>query len=73
MGAFWAERIGSLMAGGGIAWAVYVFTEHADLSEMFMVSGFTKIFNQNGPMEVCALGVVLWLWGKWKRSVDARR
>ena len=72
MAAYWAERIGCLMAGGGIAWAVYVFTEHADLSEMFVVSGFIKIFNQTGPMEVCALGIVLWLWGKWKRSVAVR-
>lgn len=70
MGAYWAERIGSLLAGGGIAWAVYVSTEQADLSEFFLASGFRKIFLHSGPMEVCALGIILWLWGKWKRSVS---
>lgn len=70
MGAYWAERLGSLMAGGGIVWAVYVATEQADLSEFFLESGFRKIFLQSGPMEVCALGIILWLWGKWKRSVS---
>jgi hypothetical protein len=60
------------MAGGGIAWAVYVATEHADLSEFFLVSGLRKIFLQNGPMEVCAVGILLWLWGKWRRSISVR-
>lgn len=72
MNPYLAERAGCILAGGGIAWAVYVATEHADLSEFFLETGFRKIFLQSGPMEVCALGIVLWLWGKWKRSVRAR-
>jgi hypothetical protein len=55
------ERLGSLLAAGGTIWATYVATvDYASLWQM-------RIFPP-GPMEVCALGVLIWLHAKWRRS-----
>lgn len=59
-------RIGSLLAGGGIAWATWTATNGVDVND-FMKDGFRRIFAQNGPMEICALGVAIWLLGKWRK------
>jgi hypothetical protein len=55
------ERLGSLLAAGGTIWATYVATvDYASLWQM-------KILPP-GPMEVCGLGVLIWLHAKWRRS-----
>ena len=55
------ERVGSLLAAGGMIWATYVATvDYASLWQMR--------FLPPGPMEVCALGVLVWLHAKWRRS-----
>lgn len=59
-------RIGSLLAGGGVAWATWTATSGIDVND-FMQDGFRRIFAQSGPMEICALGVVIWLLGKWRQ------
>jgi hypothetical protein len=55
------ERFGSLIAAGGIVWGVYVATQN-----------FTGVWSfdlvRQGPMEVAALGILIWLHAKWRRS-----
>ena len=54
------ERLGSLTAAGGTIWAVYVATvDYANLWRMQIMPG---------PVEVCALGILIWLHAKWRRS-----
>jgi hypothetical protein len=55
------ERLGSLIAAGGLIWCTYSATiEYAGVWSF-------EIFRP-GPIEVCALGIVVWLHGKWRRS-----
>jgi hypothetical protein len=55
------ERLGSLLAAGGTIWATYVATvDYASLWQMQILPP--------GPLEVCALGVLVWLHAKWRRS-----
>jgi hypothetical protein len=55
------ERCGSLLAAAGATWATYVATvDYASLWQMQILPP--------GPMEVCALGVLVWLHAKWRRS-----
>lgn len=56
------ELLGSLIAAGGTIWAVYVATvDYASLWRMQIMPP--------GPVEVCALGILCWLHGKWRRSI----
>ena len=55
------ERLGSLIAAGGIIWATYVATvDYANLWRMQIMPP--------GPVEVCVLGILAWLHAKWRRS-----
>jgi hypothetical protein len=62
---YWLTRLGSLMAGGGIAYATYIATKNVDLSD-FMHDAFRRILQEHGPMEICAIGILLWMMGKWR-------
>ncbi len=56
------ERFGSLMAGGGMIWTSQAVTNHfAGLSQINLLPP--------GPLETCALGVLVWLHAKWRRSL----
>jgi cytosine/uracil/thiamine/allantoin permease len=55
------ERIGSLTFWGGSAWAVQIATK--DISNLF------RLLLTSGPLEVCAVGLLIWLHAKWRRSV----
>ena len=55
------ERLASLIAAGGMIWAVYVAT--ADYDSLWRMQIMPP-----GPVEVCALGIVAWLHAKWRRS-----
>jgi len=58
------ERFGSLLAAGGMIWAVYVASvDYASL--------LTLRIMPPGPIEVCGLGIIAWLHAKWRRSVNA--
>jgi hypothetical protein len=70
MNSYLAARIGSMVAGGGIVWAVYAATRDTDLGPAFLEQGFRNIFMQSGPLEVCGAGVLLWIFGKWRASVS---
>lgn len=55
------ERLGSLMAAAGIIWAVYVVTHN------FAGTWDLQIL-MPGPLPVCAIGILIWLHAKWRRS-----
>jgi hypothetical protein len=56
------ERLGSLIAAAGPIWAVYVAT--VDYDNLWRMQ-----FMPPGPVEVCALGILVWLHAKWRRSM----
>jgi hypothetical protein len=58
------ELLGSLLAGAGTIWATYVATQ--DYASLW----HTQIMPP-GPVEVCALGILVWLHAKWRRSLKA--
>ena len=55
------ERFASLVAAGGTIWAVYVATQ--DYANLWRLQ-----IAPPGPMEVCAIGILLWLHAKYRRS-----
>ncbi len=57
------ERLGSLMAAAGIIWAVYVSTHN------FQGTWDVQLL-MPGPLPVCALGILIWLHAKWRRSLN---
>jgi hypothetical protein len=61
MGVRIEERMASLLAAGGLIWAAKVAA--ATYSQMPAVT-FPL-----GPLEVCSIGVAVWLHAKWRRSV----
>jgi hypothetical protein len=61
----WEERIASLIAAGGLVWCVYVGTHN--------FSSLDNLALPHEPVYTAALGVVIWLHAKWRRSIDMRR
>jgi len=60
----WLERCGSLIAAGGLIWGVKRATENfTTLANLALPTG--------GPLELCAIGVLIWLYAKYRRSVVA--
>ena len=58
------ERIGSWLAVVGFIWTVHVgLTNYAGLCQWSWVPP--------GPLEVCGLGILIWLHAKWRRAVKA--
>ena len=60
------ESLGSLIAGGGIIWSVQEATK--GLAELWQLR-----LLRPGPLEVCAIGILVWLHAKWRRSVNVNR
>jgi hypothetical protein len=59
------ERIGSLLAGGGMIWSAYaVATNYPALLQLRMLPP--------GPLEVSAIGILVWLHAKWRRSLQPK-
>lgn len=56
------ESIGSLLAAAGTVWLVYVAT--TDFTNMWQMRIMPP-----GPIEICAIGILIWLHAKWRRSV----
>ena len=55
------ERLGSLIAAGGMIWGAYAATvDYAGVLSLELIPA--------GPIEVCALGILIWLHAKWRRS-----
>ena len=69
MNSYYLARAGSLIAGGGISWAVYAATQNLELNASFLETTLRNVFMQSGPLEVCGVGILIWLLGKWRASV----
>lgn len=69
---YWLERIGSLVAGAGITYASYVATKDMEFNDIWAASSFHKILSETGPMELCALGIIIWIYAKWRKTVDVK-
>ncbi|HUS18097.1 MAG TPA: hypothetical protein VMZ25_00435 [Terriglobales bacterium] len=71
MNSYFLSKSGSMIAGGGIVWAVYAATRELDMTTpTFLEQTLRNIFMQTGPLEVCGAGVVIWLFGKWRSSIS---
>jgi len=55
------ESIGGLITIAGGAWAVYVVTLQS--GNLWQLQ-----FSPPGPLEICALGILIWLHAKWRHS-----
>jgi len=57
------ERLGSVIAGAGLIWVAREASK--DLLANWQ---FTQL--PTGPLEICAIGILVWLHAKWRRSVQ---
>jgi hypothetical protein len=57
----WEEKFASLLAAGGLGWGVYLSTQN--------LTALDRLTLPMQPVYVCALGVVIWLHAKWRRSM----
>jgi len=57
-------NLGSIVASAGIAWAVY----HGTYVAHDIVQGFTAVYLKSGPLEVTAIGILVWIHGKWRSA-----
>jgi hypothetical protein len=55
------EQFASLVAGGGVVWAVDAITR-SPLPALAVVL-------TPGPLETCSAGILVWLHAKWRRSL----
>lgn len=67
MGNHWEVRLGSIIAAAGMIWTVYLATQHYSGLDSF---SFTNL--PRGPLEVCGIGILVWLHAKWRGSVVVR-
>ena len=58
-------RLGSLVAAAGLIWAVKVATLGFAGIAAF---GWTRL--PAGPLELCAVGILVWLHAQWRKSVQ---
>ena len=63
------EKAGALIAAGGVGWAVY----HGTYVAHDIVQGFTAIYLKSGPLELCAIGILIWLHGKYRKATSVNR
>jgi hypothetical protein len=54
------ERLGSVIAGTGLCWATWVVVHTFGVVNS---AGLWPI----GPLETCALGILIWMHAKWRR------
>jgi len=57
------ERLGSLISAGGLIWTVRVGTQ--DLASLWQLTVLPP-----GPLGICAIGILVWLHAKWRRSIN---
>ena len=72
MSNYWLERLGSLVAGGGITYATYLATKDVPMNELWVTVSAHRILAETGPMEACALGILIWIYAKWRKQVVVR-
>lgn len=72
MNTYTLERLGSLVAGGGVIYASYLATRNIPTDQLWAASSAHAILSETGPMEACALGIIIWIYAKWRRNVVVR-
>jgi len=55
------ERIGAVIAGAGLCWAVNA------AAHQFAAVSRVGVWPP-GPLELCAAGILIWMHAKWRRS-----
>lgn len=65
MSIIWEIRLASLIVAGGLIWAVHTGTHN--------FSSLDHIFIPKEAFYTSAVGLLLWLHAKWRRSIDMRR
>lgn len=65
MGTHAEIRLGSLVAAAGLIWTAKLAT--ANFTGVTALS-FTNL--PRGPLEVCAIGILIWLHALWRKSVQ---
>ena len=65
MDVVWEERIASLIAAGGLIWFVRLASAN--------YTAVDKLLLPRDAMYVIAIGVVIWLHAKWRRSTNYHR
>jgi len=76
MGSYWLSKFGALLCGGGIVWAAHIATdglEYSDYFDVLLSRAFVKIVLSPGPVELLGAGLLIWLFAKWRSSVDIRK
>lgn len=67
MGTHAEVRIGSVIAASGLIWAVQAATTNFSGIDAFSFARLPR-----GPLEICAIGVLVWLHAQWRKSVHVR-
>jgi hypothetical protein len=57
-------RIGSAIAAAGLIWAAKIVTDNFTGIDAFSFARLPR-----GPLELCAIGILIWLHAQWRRSV----
>lgn len=57
------------MAAGGLIWSVY----HGTYQVHDIVQGFTAVYLKTGPLELSAIGILLWLHAKWRKATGVNK
>lgn len=63
---------GASLAGIGIIWAAYRATSGLDLSNDPVRVAAGAILAQRGLIELCAIGILMWVIGKWRSHTVVR-
>ena len=64
MSTWWERQIGLLFALSGVSWALHHIFGEGNISP-----GYLRL----GPMQLIILGLMMWLHGKFRRSVATDR
>jgi len=67
--AYLEEQVGPLISAAGVGWAVY----HGTYVAHNIAQGFTAVYLKSGPLEVAAIGILIWLHGKYRRATNMNR
>ncbi len=59
------ERIGSIIAGAGLCWATWIVVHRIGVVTS---AGLWP----PGPLETCAMGVLIWIHAKWRRFAKSQ-
>ena len=64
MGTWIEKQVGFLLVLVSVGWAIYYFAHESSIQR-----GFLRL----GPMQLFLLGLLLWLHGKFRHSVNVNR